>query len=61
MFVQYLALKLDPIWRRLPDTERARGRSEFAEQTMSANNIRTFTYSTLGMKADCELFVWRTT
>ncbi len=58
-FIQYLTFKADPAWRRLSETERARGRAEFAEELECAQDIRTFTYSTLGMKADSDLFLWR--
>jgi chlorite dismutase len=59
MFVQYLVFRLDPEWRRLPEDERVRGRSEFAETLESSTNIRTYPYSTLGFKSDADLFVWR--
>ena len=51
-FVQYLALKADPAWRRMPEAERRRGRAEFAEELEHAEGTQTFAYSTLGLKTD---------
>ncbi len=58
-FVQYLFLQTDPQWRRLPEEVRARGRREFATVVTGADGIRTDAYSTLGMKTDAELLLWR--
>ena len=58
-FVQYLTFKTDFAWRRLPDAERKRGRAEFAQELERADGIKTYAYSTLGMKADADLFLWR--
>jgi chlorite dismutase len=58
-FVQYLAFKCDPAWRRLSEEERARGRAEFAQLLNRADGIATYAYSTLGMKRDADLFLWR--
>ncbi len=58
-FVQYLAFKVDASWRRLPLEERGRGRTEFCQELESDQNIRSYAYSTLGMKSDADLFIWR--
>lgn len=58
-FVQYLTFKCDPVWRRLPSEERQRGRAEFARELERADGTTTFAYSTLGMKSDADLFLWR--
>ncbi len=58
-FVQYLTFKTDPAWRRLPEAERGYGRAEFTEELECAEDIRSYTYSTLGMKSDADLFIWR--
>ncbi len=58
-FVQYLAFKTDPGWRRLDAAERESGRAEFAEELECAQGIQTFAYSTLGMKTNADLFLWR--
>lgn len=58
-FVQYLAFKTDSAWRRLSNEERRCGREEFAKELESADGIRTYTYSTLGLKSTADLFLWR--
>jgi chlorite dismutase len=58
-FVQYLAFKTDSAWRRLPSDERNRGREAFAQELECAKDIRSFAYSTLGLKSNTDLFVWR--
>lgn len=58
-FVQYLAFKTDLAWRRLPEEERRRSRAEFAEELKSGDSIATHAYSTLGLKSDADLFLWR--
>lgn len=58
-FVQYLFLKVDPLWRRLDEGARSRGREEFARVIQSAPpELTTFAYSTLGLKVGAELMLW---
>jgi chlorite dismutase len=57
-FVQYLVLKVDPQWRRLPAEARARGRLEFCRAVSSADGVTTHGYSTLGLKAGADLLLW---
>ncbi len=58
-FVQYLAFKTDPAWRRLPEAERRQGREQFAQELERPADIQTYAYSTLGLKSDTDLFLWR--
>src|SRR5438876_11190796 len=58
-FIQFLFFKTDPLWRRLPEEERARGRKEFAQVVSQSSNIKTFAYSTLGLKVGADLMLWR--
>ncbi len=58
-FVQYLAFKTDPAWRRLTESERRLGREQFAQELERGENIRSYAYSTLGLKSDTDLFLWR--
>jgi chlorite dismutase len=58
-FVEYLALKADPAWRRLSDDERKAGREALAKELECTDGIRSYAYSTLGLKADTDLFIWR--
>ncbi len=59
-FVQFLFFKTDPAWRRLSEEERTRGRREFAQVIEQSAGIKTFSYSTLGLKVDADLMLWRT-
>ena len=60
LFVQYTGFKADPAWRRLPFAAREDGREAFARAIEeAAPAIRTYPYSTIGMKTDCDLLLWR--
>lgn len=58
-FIQYLFFKLDPAWRRLSEEERTQGRKQFAQVVEQSTGIKTFAYSTLGLKVDSDLMLWR--
>jgi chlorite dismutase len=58
-YVQALALGLDPEWRRLPPDERRSTFSQFALALEAGEAVKTFTYSTIGLKAGVDLLVWR--
>lgn len=58
-FVQYLFFKAAPLWRRLPEEVRHRGRREFAAVVSGAPELTTYAYSTLGLKAGADLLLWR--
>jgi chlorite dismutase len=58
-FVQYLFFQADPHWRRLPEEQRCAGRREFAQAVEQTRQIKTFAYSTLGLKVDADLMLWR--
>lgn len=61
LFVQFLAFRLDPAWRRLSEKERVQGRQEFASEVERPfSGMRTFLYSGLGLKAGMDLLLWRT-
>lgn len=58
-FIQYLFFKADPLWRRLPEEERTLGRREFAQVVEGTAGVKTFAYSTLGLKVDADFMLWR--
>ena len=58
-FIQFLFFKADLLWRRLPEEERARGRREFAQVASQRSSVKTFAYSTLGLKVGADLMLWR--
>jgi chlorite dismutase len=59
-FVNFAFYKIDPAIRRLPDQEKWQARSEFLKlfQSPTAGTI-CLTYSTVGMKANCDFLLWR--
>jgi chlorite dismutase len=62
LFVQYALLKIDPSWRRLDYAARKDGREAFARLVEEAGPaIRTYPYSTLGLKTEGELLLWHKT
>lgn len=59
-FVNFSFYRLDPSFRRLPDQEKWRARSEFLKLFQSpTDNLICLTYSTVGLKADCDFLLWR--
>ena len=59
-YINYIFLKLDPLWRRLPDEERARGVEEFARAAEDySGNMLLRSYSLLGLRADADFMLWR--
>ena len=60
LFVQYTGFKADPAWRRLPYAAREDGREAFARALEeAAPEITTYPYSTVGLKTNCDLLLWR--
>lgn len=57
-FVQYLFLRVDAAWRRLPAPEREAGRAEFRRALCAAADVTWFSYSTVGLKAGTDLMLW---
>jgi chlorite dismutase len=58
LFVQYVFFKADAAWRRLPADERECGRREFADVVRAAAGVRTYAYSTIGLKATDDFMLW---
>lgn len=59
LFVQYMFFKADPAWRRLPLSARADAREAFALAVEeAAPALRTYAYSTVGLKVDADLLLW---
>ncbi|HYW27648.1 MAG TPA: chlorite dismutase family protein [Terriglobales bacterium] len=59
MFVQALALGLDPAWRRLTEPERDEGAAELCRAVERARAVTTHSYSMIGLKPGCDLLLWR--
>lgn len=61
IYVQAVALGLDPVWRRLPDSERQADAAaiQAAERETSANGVRTLTYSSIGLEPGVDVVLLR--
>ena len=59
-FVNFLFFKLDPAWRRLPESERTQGKQEFMRAADDyAGKVMVIPYSTVGIRGDCDFMLWR--
>ena len=59
-FVKYNFFKLDPVWRRLPEADRADGKRQFAavvEEWPTHMLIRS--YSLVGLRGDADFLLWQ--
>ena len=61
-FVSFPIFKLDPVWRRLSDSERRKGKAEFAEVIEAwQDRMIILAYSLVGIRGDSDFFLWRVT
>ncbi|MFQ5796153.1 MAG: chlorite dismutase family protein [Candidatus Bipolaricaulia bacterium] len=59
-FIKYTLFKAQPEWRRRPAEERRQGRTEFAVTVEScASTVSTYSYNTIGLKAQGDLLLWQ--
>src|SRR5688500_20374993 len=59
-YINYVFFALDPLWRRLPDEERARGTREFLEAAeVHSGEMLLRTFSLMGLRADADFMLWR--
>jgi chlorite dismutase len=59
-YINYVFFKLDPLWRRLPDEERERGKREFREAVEgTSSEMLLRSYSLLGLRSDADFMLWR--
>src|SRR3712207_606480 len=59
-YINYLFFKLDPVWRRLDEEERERGKKEFlgaVEEHGQEMLLRSF--SLMGLRPDADFMLWR--
>ena len=61
VYIQALALGLDPAWRRRSDAERNDDGCRFGEAVSAADleGVRTITYSSIGLEPGVDLLFWR--
>ena len=60
--VAFTFFKVMPEWRRLPLAERVAHKRAFAEVIQKWNKpgqLLTLTYSTVGLRPDCDMVLWR--
>ena len=58
--VNFAFFKVDPAFRRQPDEEKWQARSEFLKLFQTPwENMMCLTYSTVGLKPDCDFLLWR--
>ncbi|HEY3247357.1 MAG TPA: chlorite dismutase family protein [bacterium] len=59
--VQVLTLRVDPLWRRLPDEQRETGAAAFrAAAETAARTAPAVSYSMIGVRRDADLLLFRT-
>ncbi len=59
-FVHAWLLSLDPAWRRLPAAERQSNAEQFCAAAEHARTrVNQFSYSTIGLRAEGDLLLWR--
>ncbi len=61
IYVQAIALGIDPAWRRRSDEERHDDGCRFGEAEVAAGlyGVRSITYSSIGLEAGVDLLLWR--
>jgi chlorite dismutase len=59
-FVNFAFYKLDPAFRRLNESDKQQARAEFVSITnMRVPGLISLTYSTVGLRPDCDFLLWR--
>src|SRR3989449_5804407 len=59
-FVNFVFYKVDPAWRRLPESERTQGKQEFIRAVEDySGKVMVIPYSTVGIRGDCDFMLWR--
>src|SRR5438309_10436518 len=59
-FVNFVFYKVDPAWRRLPESERTQWKQEFIRAVEDyASKVMVIPYSTVGIRGDCDFMHWR--
>jgi chlorite dismutase len=59
-FVNFAFYKLDPAFRRLSESDKQQARAEFVSiMNMRVEGLMNLTYSTVGLRPDCDFLLWR--
>lgn len=60
-YVNFVGFKVDSEWRRLSDEVKDKGKREFArviERFVTSKRCQIITYTTMGMRSDCDILLW---
>jgi chlorite dismutase len=59
-FVNFAFYKVDPSWRRLPESERTQAKQEYARVIEEyGGKVMVIPYTTVGIRGDCDFMLWR--
>lgn len=59
-YVNYIAYKVDPKWRFLPEAERRQGKQAFVEAVEAfKDTTQVIAYTLVGIRAEADLLLWR--
>ncbi len=60
-YVNFRFFRTDPLWRRLPETEKEKGRKEFVRifEDFRGKGVLLHSYSLLGIRAEADFLLWR--
>ena len=58
-FVNFSFYKLDPAFRRLNADDKQRAREEFLAAVATPKGMMCLSYSTVGLRPECDLLLWR--
>jgi len=59
-YVNFVFYKVDPAWRRLPESERTKGKQEFLRAVEEyTGKVLMVAYSSVGIRGDCDIMLWR--
>jgi chlorite dismutase len=59
-YINFAFYKIDPAWRRLPESERTKGKQEFMRAVEDyTGKVLVVPYSSIGIRGDCDIMLWR--
>lgn len=60
-FSNFRFFRVDPLWRRLPEAEKEKGRQEFLKvvQNFQKKGVTLLSYSMIGIRGDADFVIWR--
>ena len=60
-YVSFACYKVEPEWRRLPESEKQKGKDQFAaviNRYVQEKKCQVIPYTTMGMRSDVEMMLW---